>query len=626
MIEYTDPLQAKGVVPPSATYQQIDYSVDIQLIWQNQVTIVDNQYVVTANIDLAPSVADLKVYLPVTANQATGANFILNNITDYPTLIYTADDVYLFTINPTNSNSPDAMYLYIDSDSNWRFRVQGSSSNVSDITQIIGNGLQVNLDTNNEEVLTVKSNSAPIENVLTRLPGSVKPIFTIDADATAMNSISYTAIITDSLGGQAVVLLDYSYLLAQQYGYSIKFINASGYPAVLQTKVGDSINGQSNQSSTGGNYASFILQSQEACEVLSTKESGWRVNVTNSLLNKTYNTTNININAAQINVQGGDYWVDFSGALDVAYSSILVVTGNWDTQTYPISQGQGVYFVMPNNLSTLYFMTSLLEGYTNFKLGLGVRLSPDSVYLENTAGRQMNATPQGAVGFTYLCYESNGGQVTDISPLAVDIGSIQTAPTGMVTMFAGQTAPSGWLICDGSEISRLTYSALFAVIGITYGEGDGVGTFNLPNTLGMFVRGWDSGGDVDPNREFGSIQDSDNKEHNHNFTGAPHTHANSTWTDQSGHIHGITDPQHDHDLPTRSSFQGNTGGGDTVNDGSGMKTGKSPTNITINNAKINNGSPIPLSIASATQGGTVGNTGGAESRPINVAMNYIIKI
>lgn len=53
-------------------------------------------------------------------------------------------------------------------------------------------------------------------------------------------------------------------------------------------------------------------------------------------------------------------------------------------------------------------------------------------------------------------------------------------PAGVVTAFAGTTPPTGWLKCDGSAISRERYAALFAVIGTTYGAGDGSTTFNLP--------------------------------------------------------------------------------------------------------------------------------------------------
>ena len=55
---------------------------------------------------------------------------------------------------------------------------------------------------------------------------------------------------------------------------------------------------------------------------------------------------------------------------------------------------------------------------------------------------------------------------------------------GVIKLYAGANAPDGYLICDGSEVSRETYSNLFNVIGTTYGTGDGSTTFNLPNISG----------------------------------------------------------------------------------------------------------------------------------------------
>jgi microcystin-dependent protein len=54
-------------------------------------------------------------------------------------------------------------------------------------------------------------------------------------------------------------------------------------------------------------------------------------------------------------------------------------------------------------------------------------------------------------------------------------------PTGGLIMWGTGTAPSGWLLCTGTAVSRTTYAALFAVIGTTFGIGDGSTTFNLPN-------------------------------------------------------------------------------------------------------------------------------------------------
>jgi len=52
---------------------------------------------------------------------------------------------------------------------------------------------------------------------------------------------------------------------------------------------------------------------------------------------------------------------------------------------------------------------------------------------------------------------------------------------GMILMYADETAPTGWLLCDGSAVSRTTYSDLFALISTAYGVGDGSTTFNVPN-------------------------------------------------------------------------------------------------------------------------------------------------
>jgi microcystin-dependent protein len=62
-------------------------------------------------------------------------------------------------------------------------------------------------------------------------------------------------------------------------------------------------------------------------------------------------------------------------------------------------------------------------------------------------------------------------------------------PVGTIVQYAAVPAPSGWLNCDGSAISRTTYAALFSVIGTTYGAGDTVSTFNIPDTRARQIRG-----------------------------------------------------------------------------------------------------------------------------------------
>lgn len=66
-------------------------------------------------------------------------------------------------------------------------------------------------------------------------------------------------------------------------------------------------------------------------------------------------------------------------------------------------------------------------------------------------------------------------------------------PVGAMLDFAGSVVPTGWLACDGSAVSRTTYAALFAVIGTTWGSGDGSTTFNVPDLRGRTAVGSGTG-------------------------------------------------------------------------------------------------------------------------------------
>ncbi len=94
------------------------------------------------------------------------------------------------------------------------------------------------------------------------------------------------------------------------------------------------------------------------------------------------------------------------------------------------------------------------------------------------------------------------GDLTVDGNIDIDVSSIinDILPAGMIVPFAGDAAsiPDGWLLCDGSEVTRITYDRLFAAIGTNYGYGDNATTFNLPDFRGRFLRGTDNGAGNDP--------------------------------------------------------------------------------------------------------------------------------
>lgn len=100
-------------------------------------------------------------------------------------------------------------------------------------------------------------------------------------------------------------------------------------------------------------------------------------------------------------------------------------------------------------------------------------------------------------------------------------GLADIMPAGAVLPFARTTAPTGWIKANGAAVSRTTYAALFTAIGTTFGAGDGSTTFNLPDLRGEFVRGWDDGRGVDAGRVFGSWQADELRAHNHSYRWFP---------------------------------------------------------------------------------------------------------
>ncbi|HWL28735.1 MAG TPA: phage tail protein [Burkholderiaceae bacterium] len=95
----------------------------------------------------------------------------------------------------------------------------------------------------------------------------------------------------------------------------------------------------------------------------------------------------------------------------------------------------------------------------------------------------------------------------DSSSTPASTAFVQNAvPAGVVLPYAGPVPPAGWLLCDGSNVSRTTYAKLFAAVGTTYGVGDGSTTFKLPDLRGEFVRGLDNARGVDAARTLGSAQ------------------------------------------------------------------------------------------------------------------------
>jgi microcystin-dependent protein len=115
----------------------------------------------------------------------------------------------------------------------------------------------------------------------------------------------------------------------------------------------------------------------------------------------------------------------------------------------------------------------ITNGIFQVQLGLATQLNlpfDESYWVSleiNSDGEMSPRTKLASVPYAYRAEISNNG-----------------IPTGVIMAWATDSPPAGWLLCDGSAVSRMTYANLFRIIGATYGAGDGTTTFNLPDLRG----------------------------------------------------------------------------------------------------------------------------------------------
>ena len=205
----------------------------------------------------------------------------------------------------------------------------------------------------------------------------------------------------------------------------------------------------------------------------------------------------------------------------------LTNTGDTDT---------GIFFGASNEVSVSTGGTERVQVDNNgltIKTQKGIRLndSDDSNYVEirspGTVSSNVTLTLPSSDGDADQFLKTDGSGNLSFANVSTPAG----VPTGSVFALATTTVPSGYLECDGSAVSRTTYSDLFSAISTTFGSGDGSTTFNIPNLQGEFIRGWDNSRGIDSSRTFGSFQDEAFKSHNHTYT---RSQSPSSGQDQAG--------------------------------------------------------------------------------------------
>ena len=234
-------------------------------------------------------------------------------------------------------------------------------------------------------------------------------------------------------------------------------------------------------------------------------------------------------------------------------------------------------------------------------------------------------------------------------------------PVGSVTMYTKSTPPTAtasggtWLVCDGSAISRTTYSALFTVIGTSFGSGDNNTTFNIPDLRARVPVGYNAGTigsgatartakvvAASSGEEAHELSESELEQHSHSIPSTTHSHGITDVTHQhtgttNSASANISDPGHVHTLQTSVSSW--SGGGDYAATGTHIgnpqptpNSGSSGTDITdsghqhtFTTTSVGTGlSTTNAALINITSTGDTGTSSPHNNMQPYLVLNYII--
>ena len=280
------------------------------------------------------------------------------------------------------------------------------------------------------------------------------------------------------------------------------------------------------------------------------------------------------INAGTTTATALNVTTDTSGSLDIQTSGVNAISiSNTQVVTLanpllPASGGTGI--------------SSLGTGVATF---LGTPSSANllaAVTDETGTGSLVFSASPTFTGVPAAPTAAAGTNTTQIATTAFVLAN--GVPTGGLVMWSTGTAPSGFLLCNGAAVSRSTYAALFAVVGTTFGSGDGSTTFNVPNYTNRMPYGTTVGAT-------GGSADAVVVSHTHTATSV------------------VTDPGHTHTYQG-SNYQPNNAAGSIPDwiGASTMTTNSNTTGITV-----------------ATTNSTTGVSGTNANLPPYLGINFIIK-
>lgn len=315
------------------------------------------------------------------------------------------------------------------------------------------------------------------------------------------------------------------------------------------------------------------------------------------------------------------FWMDTTNSLlkirngaNSAWITVATISGSTMTLAASLFSvpASGSWFGTTNRVPFLD-TSGILE------VGGSIDFHPDAAGTEDYRVRISRAP--GADGALTITNTGAGGVnlVPGAGGFTVDGTGLDPIPFGIIAAFGGASAPTGWLLCYGQNVSRTTYASLFTAISTTWGVGDGSTTFTLPDLRGRVIAGQDNMGGSSANRLTG-LSGGVNGD-TLAASGGAESHT-LTEAQLAAHDHAVDPPNttsasggsHSHTFPIGSAFGGGQNKPVRGNTGGDPETGTTDTVAAHTHA---------VDIASFASGSAGSGSAHNNVQPTTIA-NYII--
>lgn len=449
------------VLPANVSYKAYTIAASVELAWPSG--LEDSDYPVAFYVDITASSAGLSVTMPPADQVGVGMAVIFNNPAMETYTVRDNDGVALFQVL-----SGESKYLILrDSSSNaglWRYLQFGAGTSGADASALAGRGI---LSLSN--VLNWGPNTLNIAATYTLSTGdrAAMVIYTGgagDLDLPTVASAGDRFVFMVNNAGSGILTLDPSGAELIDEASSIT-LNPGESCLVMCDGTAWYTVGRGRTAVFAVTTLTKSIAGGPGTVTLSTGEAAAQIQQYTGVL-----TGNQRI---EFGTSPNFYYIDnsTSGAFTATYAG-----GGADPG---VVVTQGTKAILVNNNGTMYNAVTLTSGtVTNIATGTGLTGGPiTATGTISIAATGVVAGNYGQAGLIPVLAVNAQGQITSAS-------EVNALPAGTILPFGGAAAPTGYLLCDGSAVSRTTYAALFTAIGTAWGPGNGTTTFNVPDLRG----------------------------------------------------------------------------------------------------------------------------------------------